>query len=247
LAISALNSAIGVVPESLRATLIAALSKFLLFLFGTASMRALSDVGGMAFVGAAVLSVLAFSAAATSGPIGALAALPGMIAAAYLIHEFLAMIDGLHRGSEEVADSRPSALARRLGPLLSRLDVLRPGQSRGAALAFVALPTVAIVAVIGVAVVSGTGDPGRFAYWISWSGQRAGILWSVWAFAVTPRSVRIPLWSGAAWSGLILAVVFFNPVSAVFGLAMTAILFINVMIVVMRWSGAWRRPMAPPA
>jgi hypothetical protein len=245
------NLVMLLVPDSLRAPLVAAASSVLLLGINSASSRVRSAAGGTIFAGVTTLSLLGFSSAASTGPTGWLWATPGLVASGYILYRFLAM---LHRMESPTLDD----LAKQEGPdrvtlrepdrpqpwLLHALDDLiartHPMRSVMAAIVFLVLPALSLAAVIGVAVVDQASGPGPFLYWISWSGQRAFLVWCTWACATTPVAIRIPLWSTVVWTALVAPALFFTPVSAIFLLAVAATLVITAMISVLGWSGGFR-------
>src|SRR5262249_8168022 len=91
-----------------------------------------------------------------------------------------------------------------------------------------------LVVIVGAAIAVGTSTPAPWLYWTVWCAQRVGILWCIWALTAVPASTRVPIASLVAWAGVALALVFFNPVSAVFGLAVTLVLAIDVIAIVTR-------------
>lgn len=252
LAATRLDALIRLVPDALRSSVIGGAGALVALSFNSVSFQARFEVGGTLLVGVVVMSILGFASAASTGLIGTLAFLVGILGSLYIVLEFFQVLRQLDIGAGPVgvlhADS--SVFSRIAGRLLedSRVDAvrsvgraLRPERSRVATLAFLAVPPVALAAMLAVTIADQGGPPGPVLYWVFWSGLMALLAWSLWACAATPSRVRIPLWSMVGWSTFVILLVYFTPVSAIFALAMVTTLFLCVQVVVLGWSGAFRR------
>src|SRR5262249_5202700 len=87
LARSSTEQAVELVPDPLRGLAISAVSTGALLVLRGASFSVRSDIGGALFVGVAIVSLVGLSAAAYTGILGLLAALPGFVAATLVVHE----------------------------------------------------------------------------------------------------------------------------------------------------------------
>jgi hypothetical protein len=223
------------IPDDVRKLIYSALIGSSLLVLRVASLKSRSAAGGVIFIGVAVLSLVGFSAAFASGPVGVLAALPGFAGVLILIRRFLVFINGLP-GVESVrakpTTSRPPRIpaARRFDQVIKRLgEVLSPVRDRPLGVAFVAVPIVAIVVVLVAAAVNSYRGP---LFWASRISQIVFLAWCLWAVAVTPRAVRIPLWSAPVTGTLTLLLFLYGTVAVVFLVVLLAVLLINVFMAV---------------
>lgn len=221
------NTTIGWVPEAFRGLAVSALSAGALLLFRTASFSVRADLGGALFVGVAVLSLLGLSAAANSGLIGVMVALPGFVAAALIVNELLRSIRRLRTDAAAVAADPGLQRSPRYGAILDRWQRFADPTSRAwLSAVFLALPWVCL-ALVGASDVTQGGPlfaPSRTAMFTY-------VGWCVWACFVTPGVVRIPLWSLVPWSALVIFQLADNPVGKVFFIAVIVVLFVNVALI----------------
>jgi hypothetical protein len=215
--------AIGWVPEAFRGLVISALGAGALLVFRTTSFSVRSDLGGALFVGVATLSLLGLSAAAYSGPVGLMMAVPGFVAAALIVNELLRSLRRLRTGGVNPGPRRSPRYAalsdrwRRLADPTSRLWL---------SAVFLSLPWVCL-AVVAASLVTHGGPlfpPSRTA-------MLAYVGWCCWACFATPGTVWIPLWSAVPWSVLLFLQLADDPVGEVFVLAVIALLFVSVVLV----------------
>jgi hypothetical protein len=213
LARSSTEQAIELVPDALRGLAISAVSALALLVLRGASFSVRADIGGAVFVGIAIVSLVGLSAAAYSGVLGLLFALPGYLAAALVVQELLRTLRRMR------ATEVPSTLSRRL----ARLD---PTRRPWLTAAFLAIPAVC-VAVIAASFVT-SGGP---LFWPSRSAMYGFVAWCLWACAATPGTVRIPLWAAVPWSVLFGLQLAADPVSFVFVVAAVGLLIANLLLV----------------
>lgn len=213
LARSSTEQAIEFVPDALRGLAISAVSALALLVLRGASFSVRADIGGALFVGVAIVSLVGLSAAAYSGVLGLLFAVPGYLAAALVVQELLRTLRRMR------AADIPGTLSRRL----ARLD---PTRRPWLTAAFLGIPA-ACVAVIAASFVTGGGP----LYWPSRSARYGFGAWCLWACAATPGAVRIPLWAAVPWSFLFALQLAADPVSFVFVVAAVGLLIANVLLV----------------
>ncbi len=252
-----LNAIIQVVPDALRSTVIGAVTGLAALSFNSVSFKVRFDLGGTLLVGIVVLSILGCASAASTGLIGTTAFFLGLGGSLYVVSEFFQVLRRLdmHVPSDiRSVEADQSVLSRLTGQLLERGyatelhrvgRIVRPERSRVGTLVFLGGPPISMAAMLGVAVADQAGPPGPILYWIFWSGLMTLLAWCLWACAVTPSRVRIPLWSIVGWSFLVLLFVFFTAVSAIFALATVLLLIANLYVVVLGWSGAFQRLLSP--
>ncbi len=225
----------GAVPEALRGFLYSAVGTLALLLFRAASFNVRSDIGGALFIGFVAVALLGLSASASSGLVGALAALPGFAAAALVIYEFVEMLRRLERSGlgrrarRESAFRRLVLIAGRGRPLQRARGMLDPTSSAVATVALIGFPVVSLFTL--AAAVLTNGGP------LFWAGRSALIgfaVWCLWACYVTPHAIRIPLWSMLAWAGLFLTLFAFGSVSVIFAVAVIVLLVGNVAMLTLR-------------
>lgn len=220
--------ALAAVPDALRGLVISTLTTLVLLVVRGASFSIRMDLGGALFVGTAVLALVGVSAAAFAGPLGVTAAVVGYAAALLVVHEFCDLV--LRLRSSPSAVSPPRTLPQRLLALLVRgSEAVQPQRSGWLTAAFVAVPSFSVVATVAAGFTGGGPlfVPARI-------GLFAFVGWSVWACAVTPTAIRIPLWSILPWSLLILTLFGFTPVSIILGLAALLMLLANVLVFTLR-------------
>jgi hypothetical protein len=222
----------------LPAILVSSLGLLLIFAFRSGSLRAQADVGGIAFVGAVVLALLGLSAAASAGAFGSLEAVPGFIGAFFVMDAFTGWLMSV-RAAAAVRKAPSRGLATRFEAVSTAKLKLRqavtgahPPPGRGAAAAFVLLPVVTVLVIIaGVAVVGARNDSPPPWLFVLTAASLMGLgAWAVWAFWVTPPTVRIPLWSMVAWAVFFQTLFRFGAASAAFALTVTALLIFNVIV-----------------
>jgi hypothetical protein len=227
---SAALAGVGVVteavPDLFRGLVLSGFSALVLLILRSASYSVRRDVGGALYVGVVVLALVAFSAAASGGPLGALAALPGIAAAGLILFEFSVMLRRLGGGGAP-------------GRLNRLLEAVRPDRSRALAVLFVAVP----VACLGVAEL-GYATSGGPLYWPTYVSYRVFVAWCLWACAATPSEVRIPLWSTVLWAVVFLIQLGATSVTLIFATAVVLVLTANVVVVTL---GAGPRPVTARA
>ncbi len=243
-----LDSLIQLVPDALRSAVIGAVGGLAALSFNSTSSRVRFDVGGTLFVGVVVVSILGFASAASTGVIGTLAFMLGLAFSLYVVLEFFRVLRGLDTAAADTERAEPPILSRLAGRSLSIPCVaelrglgraIRPDHSRPGTLAFLIVPPISMAVIVSVALADQAGPPGPLLYWVFLSGLIAFIAWCAWACVATPRQVRIPLWSMVGWSSLVLLLVFFTAVSAIFAVAMVVLLVVNLQVVVLGWSRAF--------
>ena len=222
------GQAVTFVPDALRGIAISALGAGALLVLRSASFRVRSDVGGALFVGAAIVSLVGLSAAAYSGVLGFFAALPGFVAATFVVYELLRSlrkIDAALGIRTRPAGDGPigRATAAALDWLLAGLD---PSGRLWVALVFLCTPWTCIALVAGSFFTN--GGP---LFWPSRTAMFTFGGWCVWAFVATPSVVRIPLWATVPWGVLLVLQLAATPVSYVFALSAIGLLFVNLVLV----------------
>jgi hypothetical protein len=236
--LSGVGQATSAFPEPLRGLLLSGISTLVLLVLRTASYSVRADIGGALYVGVTVLALLAFSAAASAGPISTLVAFPGLLAVGFLIYEFSVMLRRVRRSdvanntakSGAVSASRPqSQMQDIVGTLLTAIT---PGTSRRVAVVFLAVPLVCLLMAAASFVTNG-----GVLYWPTFFSYVAFVLWCAWALGVTPAEVRIPLWSIVGWAALFLTQLGDTAVTRVFAPAAVAVLLLNVAAVTLRTRG----------
>jgi hypothetical protein len=243
--LSGVGQATSAFPEPLRGLLLSGISTVVLLVLRTASYSVRADVGGALYVGVTVLALLAFSAAASAGPLSTLVAFPGLLAVGFLIYEFSVMLQRVRRSdvagdtpeSGAVSASRPAAQMQDvIGTLVAAIT---PSRSRRVAVVFLAVPVLCLVIAAAGFITEGgvLFLPTRLSYF-------AFALWCAWAFGVTPAEVRIPLWSIVAWAALFLNQLADVTVTRVFAPAAVAVLLLNVAAVTLRTRGGPSRSQA---
>jgi hypothetical protein len=207
------SAAAAAVPGALQGVLISSITAFALFVFRGTSTSVRSDLGGVLFVGGVVVSLVGISAAALTGMLGMLMAVPGFVVAEVLVVHLCVVLMRLH---EETAGAH-AGWSRVQLELWSRR--LSPTRHRLIAVIFAALPAFCLLAVGGAALTH--GGP---LYSPAFASRFAAIGWSLWAIIVTPAAARIPLWSMVAWGTLVVLQLSQHPASYVFLLAAAALL-----------------------
>jgi hypothetical protein len=233
--LNGVGQATSAFPEPLRGLLLSGISTVVLLVLRTASYSIRADIGGALYVGVTVLALLAFSAAASAGPISTLVAFPGLLAVGFLIYEFSVMLQRV-RSSDVAGDTARGGAVSAGRPLAPVQDVvgtvvaaITPGRSRRVAVVFLAVPLVCFA--IAAAGFLTSGGP---LFWPTFFSYIAFALWCVWAFGVTPAEVRIPLWSMVAWAVLFINQLGDTAVTRVFAPAAVAVLLLNVAAVTLR-------------
>jgi hypothetical protein len=236
--LSGIGQATSALPEPLRGLLLSGISTVVLLVLRTASYSVRADIGGALYVGVTVLALLAFSAAASAGPLSTLVAFPGLLAVGFLTYEFSVMLQRV-RSSDVAGDTARGGAVSAARPLAPVQDVLgtvvaaiTPGRSRRVAVVFLALPLLCLV----VAAASFLTN-GGVLFWPTFFSYVAFALWCAWAFGVTPPEVRIPLWSIVGWAVLFLNQLGDTAVTRVFAPAAVAVLLLNVAAVTLRTRG----------
>ncbi len=224
---------INSIPPAFQGTVVAALGALALLAFRSTPLGVRANIVGPLFMGVIALSILSLSAAAAAGAVGMLAALPGFVAAVVIVYEFGLVLERTLQGQPDRAPAArtvDSRFTRQAAMVLNWLGSrVRVTESRAALFVFLGVPAV-IIAVVVAAVLTNGGP----LYWPSWIAQRAFPVWCVWAFAVTPKVVRIPLWSLLIWAALFLTLFFGTAVANIYALAILTTLLGNVMLAVLR-------------
>jgi hypothetical protein len=223
------GQAVQFLPEALRGIAVSALSAGALLVFRAASFSVRSDIGGALFVGVAIVSLVGFSAAAYSGIVGFMAALPGFVAATFVVYELLRSLRRIHGTVTPGSGRAPHAPVRRLplaalGRLLVRAD---PARRPALALVFLSLPWICLALVAASFVTHGGA-----LFWPSRIAMFTFGGWCVWACAATPGVVRIPLWATILWGALLSPQLAANPVVYLFVIAAIGLLFVNLVLAV---------------
>ena len=233
--LNGVGQATSAFPEPLRGLLLSGISTVVLLVLRTASYSIRADIGGALYVGVTVLALLAFSAAASAGPISTLVAFPGLLAVGFLIYEFSVMLQRV-RSSDGAGDKARGGALSASRPLAPVQDVvgtvvaaITPGRSRRLAVVFLAVPLLCLV----IAAASFVTNGGTL-FWPTFFSYVAFVLWCAWAFGVTPAEVRIPLWSIVGWAALFLTQLGDTAVTRVFAPAAVAVLLLNVAAVTLR-------------
>ena len=233
-ALEVIRQVTAYLPDPLRGLMLSAFSTVVLLVLRTASFSARADLGGALYFGVTVLALLALSAAASAGAIGALAALPGVLAVGFVMYEFSAMLRRLRRSEPD--DAGGAAAIPGAGPrrrlqrtLTNLLSAIAPARGRSVAVLFVGLPLLCLAMAEAS---DATG--GGWLYWPTRFAYVAFALWCLWAFAVTPAEVRIPLWSIVVWAAVFLTQLGFSPVTQLFAPLVIALLLINVVLLTLR-------------
>jgi hypothetical protein len=233
----ALSEAVTALPGVPGTIIGGAVTALVVLAFQSTSVSLRSDLAGTIVGAIAVLAALGFAAAITSGPFWAVAGLFGLVGSAYVLYRFFDMLEGLVAVVGGVADEPrrgPSLLVR--ATLAARtLTAWFTPANRWLRFTFLSCGVFSIVLVTVTTAVWELGhDHAGYVYWSSWAGQRVFVGWTLWAFLVTPRAVRIALWSQVGWAALVLALLLLTPVSAVFALAVAAMVLVNVTVLVLR-------------
>jgi hypothetical protein len=233
--LNGVGQATSAFPEPLRGLLLSGISTVVLLVLRTASYSIRADIGGALYVGVTVLALLAFSAAASAGPISTLVAFPGLLAVGFLIYEFSVMLQRV-RSSDVAGDTARGGALSAGRPLAPVQDVvgtvvaaITPGRSRRLAVVFLAVPLLCLVIAAASFVTNG-----GMLFWPTFFSYVAFVLWCAWAFGVTPAEVRIPLWSIVGWAALFLTQLGDTAVTRVFAPAAVALLLLNVAAVTLR-------------
>lgn len=227
------SAAVSAVPGALQGVLISALTALALFMFRGTSTSLRSDIGGVLFVGAVVLSLVGIATAAFTGTFGVLLALPGLIGAVLLVGELCRMLMRLHGdpGARTTGWSsmRLDQWSRHLSPLRHPLVTVL----------FVGVPVFCLLAIAGAALTNG-----GLLYAPAFASRFIALGWCLWAILVTPAAARIPLWSGLGWGALVAGQLSAYPASFLFLEAVGVLLYIDALWLVLggRWVGTDRRP-----
>lgn len=218
------------IPDALRGIVFSTLSSLLLLLFRGTSLGLRAELGGVLFMGFVALAAYGLCAGFGTGVAGALIALPGLVLAGVLMHEFLQLV---LRVTAPAAGSRPArgtGLLSRARHLLDRLEEwAAPRRSQVSTAAFIGLPILILAVSVGAAFTNG-----GWLYWPARIGLFAAGAWSAWALLVTPAPVRIPLWSILAWATVLLLLSAATVVTAVFAAAIVVLLAVGVFEMVLR-------------
>jgi hypothetical protein len=217
------TAAVSAVPGALQGVLISALTTLALFLFRGTSTSLRSDLGGVLFVGAVVLSTVGLAAAAFTGTFGVLMAVPGLVAAVVVVAELCRMLIRLHSESATWAPARWSGAQIELWN--RRLSPARHGL---VAAVFVGLPAFCLVAVVGALFTS--GGP---LYAPAFASRFIALGWCLWAILVTPAAARIPLWSGLGWGALVVGQLSSYAASFLVVLAVGVLLYVDAVWLVL--------------
>jgi hypothetical protein len=231
------SEAIAAVPDALQGVLISAITAVALLMFHGTSTSLRSDLGGLLFVGAAILSLIGISAAAFTGIFGLLVALPGFVAVALMVGQLCWMLVRLHgepAGARPHENGSPARWSSRQPALWSRR--LSPAGRPPVIVAFVALPALCILAVTG-----GVLANGGLLYTPAFASRFVALAWCLWAIVVTPAAARIPLWASLGWGWLIATLLSAYPVSFLFALAVAVLVYADALWLVLG-SGRTRAP-----
>jgi hypothetical protein len=223
------------VPPEYRATLIAACGALFLLIFRSTPLGVRFGIGGILFMGVVALSLLGMAVAAGAGFLGTVAGLVGIVAAIVIVYELNMMLQRASGVSPSATIRAEAIEARAAQRLAGSIDWVgrrvRVVDSLPGRIVFLAVPVLAIVLVGTAAFLEPA--PGTPLYVASWIAQRGFVLWCLWAFAVTPSTVRIPLWSLLVW-GFVFATLFsFGIVSFVYAAALLATVLINVVLLIL--------------
>jgi hypothetical protein len=222
------RQAVAAVPNALLGLTISTLTTLVLLVGRGASFSLRMDLGGALFVGGAVLSLVGIAAAAYAGPLGVVAAVVGYTAALLVVHEFCDLVLRLRPAPSN--GPPPRTAAQKVVALLQRAsDAVQPRRHAWLSVVFVAVPTLCVLTTVAAGFTQGGPlfVPARIALF-------AFVGWSVWACAVTPTAIRIPLWSILPWALLVLTLFGFAPVSIILGLASLLMLLGNVLVFTLR-------------
>ena len=233
--LSGVGQATSAFPEPLRGLLLSGISTVVLLVLRTASYSIRADIGGAIYVGVTVLALLAFSAAASAGPMSTLVAFPGLLAVGFLIYEFSVMLQRV-RSSDVTGDTARGGAVSAARPFAPVQDVIgtlvgaiTPGRSRRLVLVFLGVPLLCLFIAAASFVTNG-----GMLFWPTFISYVAFVLWCAWAFGVTPAEVRFPLWSIVGWAALFLTQLGDTAVTRVFAPAAVAVLLLNVAAVTLR-------------
>lgn len=154
-------------------------------------------------------------------------ALPGFVAAALVVNELLWSLRRLR-----IDGASPAVGPAVLGRWRRLAD---PTRRWWLSAVFLGLPWACLAAVAASFVTH--GGP---LYTPSRSGMLAYVCWCLWACFATPGAVRIPLWSAVPWAALLFTQLADDPVAEVFMVAVIALLFVSVVLVLWRHDRADR-------
>jgi hypothetical protein len=214
------SAAVSAVPGALQGVLISALTALALFMFRGTSTSLRSDLGGVIFVGAVVLSMVGFAAAAFTGTFGALLAVPGLVAAVVVVREMCRMLIRLHL--ESASGAAPGSSVQLW------IRRVSPAGHRFLAAAFVGVPAFCLLAVGGAMLTN--GGP---LYAPAFASRFVALGWCLWAIVVTPDAARIPLLSGLGWGALVAGQLSAYPPSFLFVLAVGTVLCVDAVWLVL--------------